>query len=127
MESRLTVRLDEEIKNKLDERAKKLKLTSAELVRLFISDGLLEHDKNHAQLVLLLSEILNKLEEVQWVLEEQSKKIEEKIEMVKKGNEGSLEKIETKISKVIMENEKQKGELEQYLKEMKEILENKKF
>jgi len=71
--------------------------------------------------------ILNKLEEVQWVLEEQSKKIEEKIEMVKKGNEGSLEKIETKISKVIMENEKQKGELEQYLKEMKEILENKKF
>ena len=63
MESRLTVRLDEEMRNELDKRAKKLKLTSAELVRLFIFDGLLEHDKNHAQLVLLLSEVLNKLED----------------------------------------------------------------
>ena len=61
MESRLTVRLDEEMRNELDKRAKKLKLTSAELVRIFVSDGLSEHDKNHAQLVLLLSEVLNKL------------------------------------------------------------------
>jgi Ribbon-helix-helix protein, copG family len=63
LESRITVRLDVEVKKMLNARAKKSHLTSAELVRQWIVDGLLEHDKHHAQLVSMLSEMGEKLEQ----------------------------------------------------------------
>ena len=64
MEGSMNIRMSKETKELLNKKAFDLRITPSELARIFITDGLAGHDKNHAQLVSLISELIEKLEDI---------------------------------------------------------------